>query len=333
MRKILAFIALGAVAYFGIPKLFRNDAAGKAPTPPVAAPRGKAPVAAPAPAPKGPVERPAEPARVEAAKAAPAPSAPPAAPRIPPTKSLEDLLWEAPASPDAALQAGAILLSQGKREAARDALSDAWKASEDPAARKRLAAKLSEFAPALAFSQEKTSDCEFVIVAPGDALEKIARKCKSAVGLIRRVNGVQGDRIFPGDRLKVFQGPPELLVRKSDFTLTYLLRGRFVKQWTVGIGKFDKTPEGSFAIATKKEKPDWTFRGEVIPFGDARNILGTRWLGFAPTAEHKGYGIHGSANGEGVGAESSNGCIRMRNEEVEELFDLVPYGTPATIKR
>ena len=49
----------------------------------------------------------------------------------------------------------------------------------------------------------------------------------------------------------------------------------------------------------------------------------------------RGIGIHGSVEkdgiSQGVGERSSNGCIRMRNREVEELFDFVPVGTEVTV--
>jgi lipoprotein-anchoring transpeptidase ErfK/SrfK len=37
-----------------------------------------------------------------------------------------------------------------------------------------------------------------------------------------------------------------------------------------------------------------------------------------------GYGIHGTTQPNSVGTPASQGCIRMRNEDVEELFDIIP---------
>ena len=58
------------------------------------------------------------------------------------------------------------------------------------------------------------------------------------------------------------------------------------------------------------------------------NILGTRWLGIS----YPGYGIHGTTIPESLGSQSTSGCIRMLNEEVEELYSIVPYGTEVEIK-
>jgi hypothetical protein len=40
----------------------------------------------------------------------------------------------------------------------------------------------------------------------------------------------------------------------------------------------------------------------------------------------KGYGIHGTNNPRSIGRNASHGCIRMRNEDVQELFEMVAVG-------
>jgi lipoprotein-anchoring transpeptidase ErfK/SrfK len=45
-----------------------------------------------------------------------------------------------------------------------------------------------------------------------------------------------------------------------------------------------------------------------------------------------GYGIHGTHEPESTGRMSSNGCIRMKNKEVNELYSIVPRGTDVIIK-
>jgi len=69
--------------------------------------------------------------------------------------------------------------------------------------------------------------------------------------------------------------------------------------------------------------------GNIIipPFGtNARRyegVLGTRRLTLGD-----GYGIHGTNKPETVGQAVSHGCVRMRNEDIERLFEMVPVGTP-----
>ena len=112
------------------------------------------------------------------------------------------------------------------------------------------------------------------------------------------------------------------------------LNGLFFKRYLVGTGVYGKTPVGTFVIDDKIENPPWWKDGKAIPFGDDENILGTRWMRITATNNTPsvtGYGIHGTWDNDSLGKQSSAGCIRMRNEDVEEVFMLVPRGTIVTI--
>ena len=84
-------------------------------------------------------------------------------------------------------------------------------------------------------------------------------------------------------------------------------------------------------------RPSWSPPGrEPLPYGHPENIIGTRWLGLraieGTDTSIKGYGIHGTIEPESVGTPSSAGCIRLRNEEVEELFDFIPEPSQAKLR-
>ena len=69
--------------------------------------------------------------------------------------------------------------------------------------------------------------------------------------------------------------------------------------------------------------PNPTYFGTGKIIGPGRdNPLGTRWLGLSA----KGYGIHGTNVPGSIGHAASHGCIRMRQRDLEELFDLVRVG-------
>ncbi|MBP2645783.1 MAG: ErfK/YbiS/YcfS/YnhG family protein [Firmicutes bacterium] len=57
--------------------------------------------------------------------------------------------------------------------------------------------------------------------------------------------------------------------------------------------------------------------------------FGTRWMGL--NVPWGIYGIHGTNNPWSIGRYASHGCIRMRNRDVEELFEWVPIGTEVKI--
>jgi len=133
----------------------------------------------------------------------------------------------------------------------------------------------------------------------------------------------------------VLNGKFTIKVSKSRYDLVLYLNDQFFKRYPVGTGKFGKTPVGSFVVSDKIPEPPW-YRpdGVKLEYGNPENILGTRWLALravSGTPDVHGYGIHGSTNDNGIGKAESAGCVRMRNSDVEELFDLVPLDTPVTI--
>ena len=81
------------------------------------------------------------------------------------------------------------------------------------------------------------------------------------------------------------------------------------------------SPTGTFTIVNRIPNPTYYKPGRVIGPGDA-NPLGTRWIGLS----QKGYGIHGTDAPGSIGHATSHGCIRLRNRDVESLFELVRLG-------
>ena len=102
-----------------------------------------------------------------------------------------------------------------------------------------------------------------------------------------------------------------------------------IRLYPIGPGKASTpTPVGYFKVESKDLNPTWTDPtdpGYSIPSGES-NPLGYRWM------EVQGnYGIHGTNKPESIGHYVSNGCIRMNEKDVEDVFDLVKVGTPIEI--
>jgi len=176
------------------------------------------------------------------------------------------------------------------------------------------------------------------IVEQGDMLAIIARRFGTTIEALQRGNNLDMNNplIYPGDVLKIYKADWHLLAIKSRFVLLLYDGEVLFKLYHVGIGRQNRTPAGDFEIKNKLREPAWTPPGRVIPYGDPQNVLGTRWLGLKPVGNTnpalRGYGIHGTWEPDTVGTPASEGCIRMRNEDVEELFDIVPVGTRVVIK-
>ncbi len=164
-------------------------------------------------------------------------------------------------------------------------------------------------------------------IQPGDSLGKLSRQFGATIELIKKSNNLASDLIRVGDRLRIYQGQFAVRVNKTANTLTVTDHDRFLKRYRVGTGEFGKTPVGAFKITDRIVHPPW-YRGDaVIPYGDKENILGTHWLGF----DIRGYGIHGTWDNSSIGKQATAGCVRLANQDVEELFIMLPTGTPVTI--
>lgn len=179
-----------------------------------------------------------------------------------------------------------------------------------------------------------TLGCKIHVVQRGDSLTRIGKLHGVNYRGVARVNNiVRYHLIKVGQKIRIFPGPAAILISKSRFTLTLFVDGKFVKEYRVGLGRNNKTPVGNFELATLLIQPDWyPTGGGVIKYGDKRNLLGTRWLGFADKPGVTGFGIHGTWEPDTIGKRASDGCIRMNNADVEELYDFGSTGTRVEIE-
>lgn len=174
------------------------------------------------------------------------------------------------------------------------------------------------------------------VVKSGDALSRLARN-KTTVQHIQRSNRIPFDteKIFVGQSLRYFAGTWSIEAYKSEFILIIKFNGQFFKYYRIGIGKEDRTPVAQFTIVGKTLEPNWEKGdGTIVEFGDPTNPLGTRWLKLKSEArpDLTGYGIHGTIDPSSIGKPSSQGCLRLKNSDVEELYEIIPYNVQVNIK-
>ncbi|MCX7920580.1 MAG: L,D-transpeptidase [Clostridia bacterium] len=107
-----------------------------------------------------------------------------------------------------------------------------------------------------------------------------------------------------------------ITVNVNTRTLTVFKDGKWFKSFPVAVGKpSTPTPRGTFKIKNKAVNPGGPY--------------GVRWMGL--TVPGGGYGIHGTNNPASIGKAVSNGCIRMQNKDILEIFPLIPVGTVVNI--
>ncbi|HYI44044.1 MAG TPA: L,D-transpeptidase family protein [Actinomycetota bacterium] len=124
-----------------------------------------------------------------------------------------------------------------------------------------------------------------------------------------------------------------LLLRIGENKLYLYEDGKITHRWVVAPGQpYYPTPTGEFEITEKRYMPTWVNPAPdgwgadmpaSIPPGIS-NPLGLRALNWSAPAIR----FHGTTATYSLGYNASHGCVRMANEDVIELYDLVDVGTP-----
>jgi lipoprotein-anchoring transpeptidase ErfK/SrfK len=309
-------------------------------------------VSQPQPAPPQPV------AGGREASAAPSVASPP----VPPAASVASVTWTAgpppaPVAPvplavtshspiadaKARLEAGELLAA---RTMLNSALAAGGLGADDAAAARKMLGQISDsvlFSPRVFEGDPHTLSHT---VQYGEVLQRIAASYSVPWELLARINRI-GDprRMRAGQTIKIVRGPFHAVVSKREFRLdVYLGAPRtpgavLVKSFPVGLGKDDSTPAGTWLVEPHKKLRNPTYyspRGEgIIASGDPKNPLGGYWIGLTGVSGQAvgklSYGLHGTIEPETIGRQESMGCIRLLNEDVALLFDLLAEGKSTVI--
>lgn len=205
-----------------------------------------------------------------------------------------------------------------------------WK---HPEWRRDIQNRIDATAEAIYFSSRRHFIDPYV-VRYDDNLTKIANRYKLSWQYLSTLNNVHPKSIRESDRLKVHNGPFSAIIDLSDFELIVYHHGYYVRKYRIGIGKDNATPVGKFKVLSKIVNPQYTRRDErtgrnfVIEGDDSSNPLGERWIDIG---NH--FGIHGTIDPDSIGKAVSKGCIRLRNSDVEEVFDFLIVGSEVVIRK
>jgi lipoprotein-anchoring transpeptidase ErfK/SrfK len=264
--------------------------------------------------------------------------------------------WNAAASP-AQANVSAHPLTDAKTKAdagdlisARKTLNDALLAGNLSAADTASVKKqISQINQTLVFSTRRFPDDPFggvESVKPGQRLSSIASEHDVTWQLLMRLNGLTDPRkLRSGQNIKIIKGPFHVVVTKGKFNMDVYLGSpgeagsMYITSYGVGLGTDNSTPTGTWMVEPQHKVRHPTYyspRGEgVIQADDPKNPLGPFWIGLAGTDGHavgkQSYGIHGTIDPASIGTMSSMGCIRMHNEDVAIVFELLVEGKSTVI--
>ena len=180
------------------------------------------------------------------------------------------------------------------------------------------------------------------------------RRATERSGVITASTGSQGKQLratinpgFEPDLLPTvvdYNGeaaPGTLIVNTPERRLYLVMQGGKARRYAVGVGKPGFEWAGTHRVSRKAEWPDWRPPAEMIErerkkgrdlpefmAGGVKNPLGARALYLGSSI----YRIHGTNQPWTIGGNVSSGCIRMRNEDVTDLYSRVKVGTKVIVR-
>jgi lipoprotein-anchoring transpeptidase ErfK/SrfK len=132
------------------------------------------------------------------------------------------------------------------------------------------------------------------------------------------------------------EAPGTIVIDTPNRFLYLVMADGKARRYGVGVGKPGFEWAGTHKITRKNEWPDWTppkemitreaAKGHYLPAymeGGPQNPMGARAMYLGSTL----YRIHGTNQPWTIGSNNSSGCIRMRNEDVTDLYERVNVGT------
>ena len=145
----------------------------------------------------------------------------------------------------------------------------------------------------------------------------------------------------------MFRGyaPGTIVVDPQNRFLYYVENPDFATRYGVGVGRAGLAFKGAAVVGRKAEWPFWRPTQSMIRRspkkyaryanglrGGPRNPLGARALYLYRDGQDTMYRIHGTTEPWSIGQAVSNGCIRMINDHVIELFSQVAIGAPVVVR-
>ncbi|MEM9111100.1 MAG: L,D-transpeptidase family protein [Planctomycetota bacterium] len=174
-------------------------------------------------------------------------------------------------------------------------------------------------------------------VQSGEFLSTIGNTYRIPYQLIERINNIDARRLQAGQGIQVINGPVHARIDKSDYRMDLFVEDAdglriYLKSYTVGLGEFDSTPIGKWIVKPGSKVgpanggPSWVNprTGERYDRNDPDIPIGEYWMALEGiddnTRDKKGYGIHATNDPESIGRQESMGCIRMRDEDIDQVF-------------
>jgi lipoprotein-anchoring transpeptidase ErfK/SrfK len=140
-----------------------------------------------------------------------------------------------------------------------------------------------------------------------------------------------------------YEAPGSIIVDPDNRFLYYILDDWQAVRYGVGVGRAGFEWSGQAEVGLKRRWPRWVPPREMVARdenaarwangqpGGPDNPLGARALYLYEDGIDTLYRIHGTNQPESIGKALSSGCVRMLNQDIAELYELVAVGTPVIV--
>jgi lipoprotein-anchoring transpeptidase ErfK/SrfK len=183
-------------------------------------------------------------------------------------------------------------------------------------------------------------------IQSGDALSRLPGRRGWRVGwrLIADISGIPDPaRLQVGQTVKGLRGPFHAVVTKRSYRMDIWMGDLsaapvYVRSFNVGLGSDDRTPVGRWEVLSKDVNPSWRNpeTGESFSRDDPENPIGERWIGIRgidpANRDMLGFGIHGTIDDDSIGRDESMGCVRLRHDDIVQLYDLLQQDSLIVIR-
>jgi lipoprotein-anchoring transpeptidase ErfK/SrfK len=157
------------------------------------------------------------------------------------------------------------------------------------------------------------------------------------------------DPIFLPQRVGIKKDlePGQILILTGAHFLYYVDAPGQAMRYGVGLGQAGQEISGTYEVGSRKEWPTWRptdamierdpktyakfIDNDYVEPGGPGNPLGARALYLYRDGRYTFNAIHGTTAPRSIGKSVSNGCVRMINEHVMDLYERVPVGTKVTV--
>jgi LysM repeat protein len=170
-------------------------------------------------------------------------------------------------------------------------------------------------------------------VQAGESLDDIAKKYNVTAELLAKINGISETApIVPGEELKVVKGPFSAMIDVNKRRFVLLLDGCYAGSFPLtDVGATvakNSQPLQDLTITQKTVGPIYNGPAGEIPSGDPNNPLGKHLLGLGNE-----FALHGAPATPSQQSTMPEGGIRLSDQDLGEVFDILTIGSRVTIRR